>query len=112
MATPIDLPQQNEDFGQTLGVWGAGQGPYLVLPLVGPSSVRDGIGLGVDIYIEATILDAMVDLKSREEWALVLLNAIDTRYRIGFRYHETGSPYEYDLVRMLYTKLRALQVAN
>ena len=54
----------------------------------------------------------MVDLKSREEWALVLLNAIDTRYRIGFRYHETGSPYEYDLVRMLYTKLRALQVAN
>jgi phospholipid-binding lipoprotein MlaA len=112
VATLMDLPQQNEDFGQTLGVWGAGQGPYLVLPLVGPSSVRDGIGLGVDIYIEAAILDAMVDLKSREEWALVLLNAIDTRYRIGFRYHETGSPFEYDLVRMLYTKLRALQVAN
>jgi phospholipid-binding lipoprotein MlaA len=112
VATPIDLPQQNEDFGQTLGVWGAGQGPFLVLPLLGPSSVRDGIGLGVDIYIEAAILDAMVDLKSQEAWALVLLNAIDTRYRIGFRYHETGSPFEYDLVRMLYTKLRALQVAN
>lgn len=112
VASPIDLPQQNEDFGQTLGVWGAGQGPFLVLPLLGPSSVRDGIGLGVDWYIEAAILDAIVDLKSEEELALVLLNAIDTRYRIGFRYHETGSPYEYDLVRMLYTKLRELQVAN
>lgn len=112
VATPIDLPQQNEDFGQTLGVWGAGQGPFLVLPLLGPSSVRDGIGLGVDWYIEAAILDTMVDLKSEEELALVLLYAIDTRYRIGFRYHETGSPFEYDLVRMLYTKLRELQVAN
>jgi phospholipid-binding lipoprotein MlaA len=112
VATRIDLPQQNEDFGQTLGVWGAGQGPFLVLPLLGPSSVRDGVGLGVDWYVEAAILDAVVDLKSREELALVLLDAIDTRYRIGFRYHETGSPFEYDLVRMLYTKLRELQVAN
>jgi phospholipid-binding lipoprotein MlaA len=112
VATLMDLPQQNEDFGQTLGVWGAGQGPFLVLPLVGPSSVRDGIGLGVDLYIQAEILDAMMGLKSREELALALLNAIDTRYRIGFRYHETGSPFEYDLVRMLYTKLRELQVAN
>jgi phospholipid-binding lipoprotein MlaA len=112
VATPIDLPQQNEDFGQTLGVWGAGQGPFLVLPLVGPSSVRDGIGFGVDLYIQAEIRDAMMGLKSREELALALLNAIDTRYRIGFRYHETGSPFEYDLVRMLYTKLRELQVAN
>ncbi len=112
VATPMDLPQQNEDFGQTLGVWGAGQGPFLVLPLLGPSSVRDGIGLGVDLYIQAEIRDEVMGLKSREELALALLNAIDTRYRIGFRYHETGSPFEYDLVRMLYTKLRALQVAN
>ncbi|MGH7389292.1 MAG: MlaA family lipoprotein [Candidatus Rokuibacteriota bacterium] len=37
-----------EDFGQTLGVWGAGPGPYLVLPLLPPLTVRDGIGYGVD----------------------------------------------------------------
>ena len=112
VATPIDLPQQNEDFGQTLGVWGAGQGPYLVLPLLGPSSVRDGIGLGVDWYVETTIRDAVVDLETWQVWALAGLNAIDTRYRIGFRYHETGSPFEYDLVRLLYTKKREFQVAN
>ncbi len=38
----------NEDFGQTLGVWGVGPGPYLILPLLPPMTVRDGIGMGVD----------------------------------------------------------------
>ena len=111
-ATAMDLPQRNEDFGQTLGVWGVGQGPYLVLPVVGPSSVRDGIGLGVDWYVETTIRDAVVDLETWQVWALSGLKAVDTRYRIGFRYHGTGSPFEYDLVRLLYTKKRAFQVAN
>ncbi len=43
-----ELAPSKEDFGQTLGVWGAGPGPYLVLPLLGPMTVRDGIGRGVD----------------------------------------------------------------
>jgi len=43
-----DLPGHEEDFGQTLGVWGVKNGPYLVLPFFGPSTVRDGIGLGID----------------------------------------------------------------
>jgi phospholipid-binding lipoprotein MlaA len=42
------LEPSREDFGQTLGVWGAGPGPYLVLPLMEPMTVRDGIGRGVD----------------------------------------------------------------
>ena len=42
------LDRQNGDFGQTLHVWGMGEGPYLVLPLFGPSNIRDAIGLGVD----------------------------------------------------------------
>ncbi|HXU92593.1 MAG TPA: VacJ family lipoprotein [Gallionella sp.] len=42
------LEKHDEDFGQTLGYWGIGSGPYLVLPILGPSSVRDGIGLYVD----------------------------------------------------------------
>ena len=44
------LPYHDEDFGQTLAVWGVGEGPYLVLPLLGPSNPRDAIGLGVDGY--------------------------------------------------------------
>lgn len=42
------LEKHNEDFGQTLGYWGVGSGPYIVLPLLGPSSVRDGVGLYAD----------------------------------------------------------------
>lgn len=44
----IDINKRNEDFGQTLGFYGVGSGPYLVLPLLGPSSVRDAVGIGVD----------------------------------------------------------------
>jgi phospholipid-binding lipoprotein MlaA len=42
------LEKHNEDFGQTLGYWGVGSGPYIVLPILGPSSVRDGAGLYAD----------------------------------------------------------------
>jgi len=41
IATPAGVPRNDEDFGQTLGVWGVGEGPYLVLPLLGPSTFRD-----------------------------------------------------------------------
>lgn len=49
VATRLGLQQHKEDFGQTLGAWGVGPGPYLMLPLLGPSTVRDGTGLIVDI---------------------------------------------------------------
>ena len=45
-------PYQPEDFGQTLAVWGVDHGPYLVLPLFGPSSMRDGTGLMVDLFFD------------------------------------------------------------
>ncbi|ABA59234.1 MlaA family lipoprotein [Nitrosococcus oceani] len=49
VATSGGMVKHDEDFGQTLGVWGFNTGPYLVLPLLGPSNIRDGIGLGVDV---------------------------------------------------------------
>jgi phospholipid-binding lipoprotein MlaA len=58
-ATGWGLPMHWEDFGQTLGVWGAGSGPYLVLPLLGPSDIRDGAGLMVDSV--STIYPFFVD---------------------------------------------------
>ena len=50
VATHLGLERHTEDFGQTLGRWGVPSGPYLVLPLFGPSTVRDGIGLVPDSY--------------------------------------------------------------
>jgi phospholipid-binding lipoprotein MlaA len=52
VATPIGLDEHNEDFGQTLGWWGVETGPYLVLPLFGPSDFRDAGGLAVDVLVD------------------------------------------------------------
>ncbi len=52
VASELGLPKHNEDFGQTLGYWGVGSGPYLVLPFFGPSSVRDTVGLGGDTLLD------------------------------------------------------------
>jgi phospholipid-binding lipoprotein MlaA len=48
IASKSGLPKHNEDFGQTLGVWGVSSGPYLILPLLGPSTVRDTVALPLD----------------------------------------------------------------
>jgi len=49
-ASEMRLERRREDFGQTLGYWGVPAGPYFVLPLFGPSTVRDTVALPVDIY--------------------------------------------------------------
>jgi len=49
VASQVGLEKHDEDFGQTLGRWGVGSGPYLILPVLGPSSVRDSVGLYADI---------------------------------------------------------------
>jgi phospholipid-binding lipoprotein MlaA len=52
VASANNLRKQTGDFGQTLWSWGAPEGPYLILPLIGPSNPRDGIGSGVDVYLD------------------------------------------------------------
>jgi phospholipid-binding lipoprotein MlaA len=52
VAAKLGLPGHEEDFGQTLGVWGVGEGPYLVLPLAGPSNPRDVAGIGGDYALD------------------------------------------------------------
>jgi phospholipid-binding lipoprotein MlaA len=52
VASNMDLPRYGEDFGQTLGTWGFEPGAFIVLPVLGPSSVRDGIGLVADWYLD------------------------------------------------------------
>jgi phospholipid-binding lipoprotein MlaA len=55
VATDMGLDKNREDFGQTLAVWGVGDGPYIVLPFFGPSNVRDTVGLVVDIETDFMI---------------------------------------------------------
>ena len=49
-ATEFGIPQAETDFGETLAVWGVGEGAYLVLPFIGPSTARDSVGVFADIF--------------------------------------------------------------
>ncbi|MCP4288822.1 MAG: VacJ family lipoprotein [Gammaproteobacteria bacterium] len=112
VASAMDITRHEEDFGQTLGHYGVGDGPYLVLPILGPSNLRDTTGLVVDTLAFREIDPLDLDDHSDREILYFLLNAIDTRANIGFRYYQTGSPFEYDMVRMLYTTKRKLDIAK
>ncbi len=105
-----DVPRSDEDFGQTLGYWGVGKGPYLVLPILGPSNVRDGIGTGVDWFTLNAIRDGTTDLETWQELTWDILRALDIRANTAFRYFETGSPFEYEWVRLLFTTKRQLDI--
>lgn len=72
-ATKLELPRNDEDFGQTLGVWGVRNGPYLVLPFLGPSTVRDGVGFGVDVVTDP-ITYALEEGGTAGLWAVKLVN--------------------------------------
>jgi phospholipid-binding lipoprotein MlaA len=107
----------SEDFGQTLGVYGAQPGPYLVLPLFGPSSVRDAIGRGVDSLIDpwSYVLNA-ADVEEDTEILLTrrALGGIDTRARNIETVEELkrDSVDFYARVRSLYLQLRRSKIKD
>ena len=74
-ATEMGLQRRSEDFGQTLGRWGVGPGPYLVLPLLGPSTLRDTAGLVVDRQANPSRLGA----EQTDRYAITALELINTR---------------------------------
>jgi phospholipid-binding lipoprotein MlaA len=77
-ASDVGLEKHREDFGQTLGRWGVPGGPYLMLPLFGPSDVRDGIGFGVDAW--AALISRFDSVSFRN--TLAATEFIETRARL------------------------------
>ena len=73
VASDMGLITEDEDFGQTMAVWGVEQGPYVVLPLLGPSTVRDGIGTYVDLTSPANMVDEI------DEVGVSVINVVDKR---------------------------------
>lgn len=78
IATEMRLEPHTEDFGQTLGHWGIGAGPYVVLPLLGPSTVRDTAALPVDAY--GNLLSNVSDVSARN--SATALHLVDLRSRL------------------------------
>jgi phospholipid-binding lipoprotein MlaA len=110
VATELGVPRQTADFGQTLGIWGVDTGPYLVLPALGPSNLRDAFGTAVDWATFSFAISSSIMDNTLYDYAPYGIQQIDTRYQVPFRYHSTGSPFEYELVRYAWMVKRDIQV--
>ncbi|GGJ91073.1 MlaA family lipoprotein [Pseudomonas matsuisoli] len=111
-ATLMGLPRQSEDFGQTLGYWGLPSGPYVMLPIFGPSNLRDTAGITSDFFAESQIDFLNVATATGNHPEIILVRGIDTRYNTSLRYGQLNSPFEYEKIRYVYTKSRDLQIAE
>ncbi|HXJ01761.1 MAG TPA: VacJ family lipoprotein [Micropepsaceae bacterium] len=113
MASRFQIPDHTEDFGQTLGVYGSGEGPYIVVPFLGPAPPRDLFGRIVDIFLDPF---TYVGLRSKTEWMIgrggfeVLdlrernIDTIDQIQRTSIDYYAT--------VRNLYRQSRDAEIRN
>lgn len=114
VADKMGIKQVNADFGQTMGKWGAGHGAYLVLPVLGPSSVRDGAGRVVDTFTDPYNL-AFMDAET--EWPIYAragLTAVDMRARYGDEIDRTMKTAvdPYVTFRSIYAQRRAYVVQD
>jgi phospholipid-binding lipoprotein MlaA len=108
VATKLKLPGTPTGFATTLAKWGMHPGPYLVIPLLGPSTLRDGVGFLADYGAEYGINVAGL-YRGGVSWGLGTANAIDQRANIDFRYYAGGSPFEYETIRFLYVRRRLIE---
>lgn len=107
VATKMGLQRNDEDFGQTLGAWGVKSGPYVVLPLLGPSTVRDTVSLYPDSYTSA--YRQINDVPVRN--SMFALNLVDTRASLlSAERLVTGDKYRF--VRNAYLQNREFKVKD
>ena len=108
VAKKLNLPPAQTGFGTTLAKWGMHPGPYLVLPLLGPSTLRDGVGFLGDFGTSYAINIANL-YRGNASWGLDAANGVDERANISFRYYASGSPFEYETIRFLYVRKRLIE---
>jgi phospholipid-binding lipoprotein MlaA len=108
VATPAGLEKSNEDFGQTLGKWGVSSGPYLVLPLMGPSTIRDTAGRFVDAPLSPQRYIDQVDARN----TLYVLGIVNTRSELleAGRILDAAALDRYTFVRDAWLQRRQNQV--
>lgn len=112
VADPMGIPGHQSDFGQTLGVWGIGEGPYVVLPLFGPSNPRDAVGLAAESFADP--LDYYLQNNSMHwlSWTRLGLTAVSQREAyldVLDDVKRTSLDY-YSAMRSLYRQRRNAQI--
>lgn len=110
-ASSMGAPYHEEDFGQTLAVWGMDEGPYLMIPLLGPTNIRDGIGSVVDSFLDP--LGSQVD-KTSINWSRRVVGGVDTRSDLldTLEDLERTSLDYYAAIRSLYRQRRNDEISN
>lgn len=108
VAGRLDLPATDyEDFGQTLAVWGFRSGPYVVLPILGPSTVRDGLAKPVDWYTDPlTYVD-----HNQTSYAIKAVNIVNIRAQL-LPLEASISGDKYEFIRDAYLQRRAFLISN
>lgn len=110
VATELKIPKHSEDFGQTLGVWGVGSGPYLVLPLLGPSTVRDTAGLLVDSQLDLVTQASNVRVRN----SLSTLRVVNVRANLlgAGDVLDQAALDKYSFTREIYQQRRTSLIGN
>ncbi len=108
VAAKLKLPPAPTGLSTTLAKWGMHPGPYLVIPLLGPSTLRDGLAFIGDYGVLYGI-DLGNLYRGNVSWGLGVVNAVDKRSNVSFRYYATGSPFEYENIRFLYVRKRLIE---
>lgn len=121
VAKNMGMKRDPETMGDTLGHYGVGTGPYLVLPMFGPSNIRDAIRTGIDTVTEGAVrgvaeeklfFDTGVFDKTVYGFTRPDVTGLNARSMLSMRYGDLNSPFEYDLVRALYHNYRKIQVVK
>ena len=108
VATKLHIAYAPTGFGTTLSKWGMHPGPYLVIPILGPSTLREAVGLLGDYGASYGV--NIADLyRGYQSWGLGVADSVDARANVNFRYYSTGSPFEYDNIRFLYVRKLLLE---
>jgi phospholipid-binding lipoprotein MlaA len=103
----MELKRSNEDFGVTMGVWGVDSGPYLVLPLLGPSTVRDAFGKIPDTFVEPYRYVSDVPVRNSAR----ALDVVDTRANL-LKAEKLITGDKYVFIRNAYLQNREFNVQD
>lgn len=113
-AAQMGFPAHEEDAGQTFGAWGAGEGPYIMLPFFGPSNLRDTLGFAVDAFLDPF---NYVAYRNDARWvptARATASGVDNRHRNWQQIEDLQrqSTDFYATLRRVYTERRRAAIAN
>ena len=107
VASDMGMPNYKEDLGQTLGYWGVGESPYLVIPFLGPSNVRDFVGMIGDLFLNPVSYGS-----EGVYWTLVAVNLVDRRADLieAGEVLDEAAVDRYSFMREFYLQKRQLSI--